>query len=135
MGLMAGYGIQLWPILQDVHQLRALYERRAGTFLSNAGVLQIFGVNDHDSAKLVSDLLGQETLVFETIRRPTHSDEPGLSFGSQPFPRPLLPPAEVRTPRQDAPPLLPPAPPPPVPAHPHTQPPHQSAGRLPQPRD
>ena len=28
MGLMAGYGIQLWPILQDVHQLRALYERR-----------------------------------------------------------------------------------------------------------
>jgi type IV secretion system protein VirD4 len=26
MGLMAGYGIQLWPILQDVHQLRALYE-------------------------------------------------------------------------------------------------------------
>ena len=33
MGLMAGYGIQLWPILQDVHQLRALYERRAGTFL------------------------------------------------------------------------------------------------------
>src|SRR3546814_1499175 len=52
MGLMAGYGIQLWPILQDVHQLRALYERRAGTFLSNAGVLQLFGVNDHDSAKL-----------------------------------------------------------------------------------
>ncbi|WP_409119743.1 type IV secretory system conjugative DNA transfer family protein, partial [Streptomyces acidiscabies] len=25
MGLMAGYGIQLWPILQDVHQLRATY--------------------------------------------------------------------------------------------------------------
>src|SRR3546814_7477575 len=39
MGLMAGYGIQLWPILQDVHQLRAIYERRAGTFLSQAGVL------------------------------------------------------------------------------------------------
>jgi type IV secretion system protein VirD4 len=25
MGLMAGYGVQLWPILQDVHQLRATY--------------------------------------------------------------------------------------------------------------
>ena len=35
-GLMAGYGIQLWPILQDVHQLRATYGQRAGTFLSNA---------------------------------------------------------------------------------------------------
>ncbi|MBX9912041.1 MAG: type IV secretory system conjugative DNA transfer family protein, partial [Beijerinckiaceae bacterium] len=59
MGLMAGYGVQLWPILQDVHQLRATYGRRAGTFLSNAGVLQVFGVNDHDSARLVSDLTGQ----------------------------------------------------------------------------
>jgi len=25
MGLMAGYGVQIWPILQDVHQLRAPY--------------------------------------------------------------------------------------------------------------
>ena len=30
MSLMAGYGVQLWPILQDVHQLRATYGARAG---------------------------------------------------------------------------------------------------------
>ena len=30
-----------------MHQLRALYGERAGTFLSNAGVIQTFGVNDH----------------------------------------------------------------------------------------
>ena len=101
MGLMAGYGIQLWPILQDVHQLRALYDRRAGTFLSNAGVLQVFGVNDHDSAKLVSDLLGQETVVFETMSRAIDSDETGISFGSQHVGRPLLTPDEVRTLRED----------------------------------
>jgi type IV secretion system protein VirD4 len=35
MGLMAGYGAQLWPILQDVHQLRATYGQRAGSRLSN----------------------------------------------------------------------------------------------------
>ena len=97
MGLMAGYGIQLWPILQDVHQLRALYERRAGTFLSNAGVLQVFGVNDHDSAKLVSDLLGQETVVFETMSRAIDAEETGISFGAQHIGRPLLTPDEVRT--------------------------------------
>ena len=101
MGLMAGYGIQLWPILQDVHQLRALYERRAGTFLSNAGVLQVFGVNDHDSAKLVSDLLGQETVVFETMSRAIDAEETGISFGSQHVARPLLTPDEVRTLRED----------------------------------
>src|SRR3546814_2272236 len=40
MGLMAGYGIQLWPILQDVHQLRALYERRAGRSEEHTSELQ-----------------------------------------------------------------------------------------------
>lgn len=97
MGLMAGYGIQLWPILQDVHQLRALYGRHAGTFLSNAGVLQVFGVNDHDSAQLVSDLLGQETIVFETMNRALDARESGLSYGQHHIGRSLLTPDEVRT--------------------------------------
>ena len=42
IALMAGYGVQLWPILQDLHQLRATYGPRAGSFLSNAAVLQVF---------------------------------------------------------------------------------------------
>ncbi|WP_145206849.1 type IV secretory system conjugative DNA transfer family protein [Sphingobium sp. B2] len=101
MGLMAGYGIQLWPIVQDIHQLRALYGQRAGTFLSNAGVLQIFGVNDHDSARLVSDLLGQETVVFETMNRALDAQETGISYAVQHVGRPLLTPDEVRTLRED----------------------------------
>jgi type IV secretion system protein VirD4 len=96
MGLMAGYGVQLWPILQDVHQLRATYGQRAGTFLSNAGMLQVFGVNDHESARLVSDLLGQETIVFETASRAQDSRESGLSYSEQHTGRPLLTPDEVR---------------------------------------
>jgi type IV secretion system protein VirD4 len=96
MGLMAGYGVQLWPILQDVHQLRATYGQRAGTFLSNAGVLQVFGVNDHDSARLVSDLFGQETVVFQTMSRALDSDKSGISYGEQHTARPLLTPDEVR---------------------------------------
>ncbi|WP_058324897.1 type IV secretory system conjugative DNA transfer family protein [Sinorhizobium sp. GL28] len=97
MGLMAGYGVQLWPILQDVHQLRATYGQRAGTFLSNAGVLQVFGVNDHDSARLVSDLLGQETVVFQTMARALDSDKSGISYSQQHTGRPLLTPDEVRS--------------------------------------
>jgi len=96
MGLMAGYGVQLWPILQDVHQLRALYGQRAGTFLSNAGLLQVFGVNDHASAKLVSDLLGQETVVFQTMGRALDSEQSGISYSEQHVARPLLTPDEVR---------------------------------------
>jgi type IV secretion system protein VirD4 len=69
MGLMAGYGLQLWPILQDIHQLRALYGPRAGTFLSNAGVVQAFGVNDYETADLISKAFGDTTIEFETSGR------------------------------------------------------------------
>lgn len=101
MGLMAGYGVQLWPILQDIHQLRAIYRQRAGTFLSNTGVLQVFGVNDHDSARLVSDLLGQETVVFQTMSRALDSDKSGITYTEQHTARPLLTPDEVRNLPQD----------------------------------
>ena len=66
MGLMAGYGLQLWPILQDIHQLRSNYGTSAGTFLSNAGVLQTFGVNDYDTADMLSKTMGRETITYET---------------------------------------------------------------------
>ena len=66
MGLMAGYGLQLWPILQDLSQLRALYGARANTFVANAGVLQCFGVNDYETAKALSQLMGQATTAYAT---------------------------------------------------------------------
>jgi type IV secretion system protein VirD4 len=40
-GLMAGLGLQLWPILQDLAQLRAAYGPSASTFLANAGLIQV----------------------------------------------------------------------------------------------
>lgn len=100
--LMAGYGVQLWPILQDIHQLRAAYGQRASTFLSNAGVLQVFGVNDHDSARLVSDLLGQQTIVFQPMSRALDSEKSGLSLAEHHVGRPLLTPDEVRNLPQDS---------------------------------
>ena len=49
-----------------MHQLRALYGERAGTFMSNAVVFQAFGVNDLATAELLSKTLGQETLEYQT---------------------------------------------------------------------
>jgi type IV secretion system protein VirD4 len=76
MGLMAGYGLQLWPILQDMHQLRANYGERAGTFMSNAGVIQAFGVNDHATADMLSKTLGDTTLEYDTV-----STSRGIGWG------------------------------------------------------
>lgn len=50
-----------------MHQLRALYGERAGTFLSNAGVVQTFGVNDHATADMLSRTIGDTTLEYATL--------------------------------------------------------------------
>ena len=63
LGLAAGYGVQLWTIFQDLHQLRATYGQAAETFLSNAGIAQAFSVNDVDTARWISTALGVRTVL------------------------------------------------------------------------
>jgi len=65
-GLMAGYGLQLWPILQDMHQLWSTYGKKAGTFVSNAGIVQIFNVADVETASWVSKSIGATTMSYQT---------------------------------------------------------------------
>ena len=79
MGLMAGYGLQLWPILQDMSQLRDLYGARANTFVANAGVLQTFGVNDFETAKWLSQMIGRETTGYQTESHKP-GDAPSTSY-------------------------------------------------------
>ncbi|MEL6931565.1 MAG: type IV secretory system conjugative DNA transfer family protein [Pseudomonadota bacterium] len=64
MGLMAGYGMRLWPFLQDLSQLKATYGDAAQTFFANAGAIQWFGINDIETAKQVSETIGQTTIVM-----------------------------------------------------------------------
>ena len=47
-GLVRGYGVQLWPVLQDLNQLKALYKDRWETFVGNAGVVQGFAPERSD---------------------------------------------------------------------------------------
>ncbi|WP_407474949.1 type IV secretory system conjugative DNA transfer family protein [Sulfitobacter sp. PM12] len=92
MGLMAGYGLQLWPILQDMSQLKDLYGERAGTFIANAGVQQVFGVNDFETAKWLSQMMGQETAGFQTD---SFKPGDGPSFSNNLIGRDLLTPDEI----------------------------------------
>lgn len=59
MGLMAGYGLHLWPFLQDLGQLRDLYrENVAETFFGNADVATFFGNADLLTLDFVSRRVG-----------------------------------------------------------------------------
>jgi len=68
-GLMAGLGLQLWPILQDLTQLRAAYGPAAGTFLANAGLVQASAPADLETATWLSRSLGNATVQYETASR------------------------------------------------------------------
>jgi len=61
-GLMAGFGMQLWGIVQDLSQLERIYEKGWETFIGNSGVLQYFGSRDHKTADYFSKLCGVTTI-------------------------------------------------------------------------
>lgn len=72
-GQIAGFGVRLWPVLQDLGQLKALYRDRWETFLGNAGVLQFFGNNDTFTLEWISKRLGKTSLIV-TRRSDVSSD-------------------------------------------------------------
>ena len=61
-GLMAGFGMQLWGIVQDVSQLKTLYGEGWETFIGNSGVIQYFGSRDQATAEYFSSLCGVTTV-------------------------------------------------------------------------
>ncbi len=55
----AGYGIQLFPVLQDINQLRAIYGKdEAHTFLGMSGATFAFTPNDPETAEWMSKRSG-----------------------------------------------------------------------------
>lgn len=60
-GLMAGFGMQLWGIVQDISQLERNYDKGWETFIGNSGALQYFGSRDLKSAEYFSKLAGMTT--------------------------------------------------------------------------
>lgn len=62
-GQIAGFGVKLWPILQDLTQLKSIYKERWETFMGNAGLLQFFGNNDLTTLDYLSRRLGKTTIL------------------------------------------------------------------------
>jgi type IV secretion system protein VirD4 len=62
-GQIAGFGVKLWPILQDLTQLKSIYKDRWETFMGNAGLMQFFGNNDLTTLEYLSKRLGKSTIM------------------------------------------------------------------------
>lgn len=73
-GLMAGYGVKLWPIVQNLGQLQRHYRSSWQTFVANAGVVTAFSVSDKETLDVLSGYLGQ-TMIQERGVRPQAGTE------------------------------------------------------------
>lgn len=102
MGVGRGYGLQLWPVLQDLNQLEELYPKRWQTFLANSGAQIFFAPRDQKTAEYCSARCGvteihtQARSVSESAWGPKQTVQNiGVSTSYGQAVRPLLHPHEV----------------------------------------
>ena len=76
---MAGYGIKLVPVIQNIGQIKKLYEKNWETFLGNAGGIIAWGLNDLETEKYISDRLGQIRDFERSYGASTNRDAHGIA--------------------------------------------------------
>lgn len=80
ISLVRGYGAFFWLIVQDLSQLKGVYPRWQ-TFLANSAK-QFFGTADYDTARYISESIGQKTVHFSTASSSSNAGRNGSSYGS-----------------------------------------------------
>jgi len=64
-GQIAGSGVKLWTVLQDLGQIQKHYKQSWETFIGNAGVLTFFGNSDWRTLNYISKKLGGIGMLVE----------------------------------------------------------------------
>ena len=100
--LMAGYGMQLWGIVQDFGQLERLYGSGWETFIGNSGVIQYFGSRDLMTTEYIAKLCGKTTVKSFSISRALGKDGSSSSESVNETQRDLAFPDELMTLRNGA---------------------------------
>ena len=77
-GLMAGYGVKLWPIVQDLTQIKKHYRESWETFLANAGAVTFFANSDLTTLEWLSKRMGETEVIRENMGHST-SETKGTS--------------------------------------------------------
>lgn len=97
-GLMAGFGVKLWPIIQNIGQLKQHYSRSWETFIANSGVVTAFSVADSETLKALSDNLGRTNIVEQSQSGVSRASvrHGGLLHRDNPQTIPLLAEDEIR---------------------------------------
>ena len=89
------YGISCSILLQDLSQLKALYEKQWQAMLNNADVLLFLGGNESGTAEYLSKQLGKQTIRTNTFGQ-TKGRSGSYSKNEQQLGRELMTPDEIR---------------------------------------
>ena len=79
IALLRGYRVRIWSVFQDLNQLEDIYGKRWESFVSNAGIVQVFTTNDEKTARYFSSKAGNYTGI--SVSESTSSNA-GASQGS-----------------------------------------------------
>lgn len=82
-GLMAGFGVKLWIVLQDMSQIKRLYRESWETFIGNAGVSSFWSNSDKTTLDYLSDKLGQTAVLLERRSDTTMQQRLGGATGAR----------------------------------------------------
>lgn len=87
-----GAGVRTWALFQDVGQIIKNYGAPTlQSFLGSAAMRQFFGVRDYQTARMVSEMLGTQTLEYDdglaqaAARKKKTDAAMGVFSGSDPF--------------------------------------------------
>ena len=94
MGMAAGKGVTIWTVWQSLAQISKIYDQHGfEEFMSGAGVLNAFGAVDMETAKYLSERLGNRTEVVTSFNLTPGSKTHGK--GESPSGFPLLHPEDI----------------------------------------
>jgi type IV secretion system protein VirD4 len=82
--LARGYNVQIWPFIQDLSQLKDIYDKRWESFMANAGVVQWFTPNDPFTAEYLSKRIGKTTIRTSSLNSTSTRNEGGGTGASVP---------------------------------------------------
>lgn len=67
---MAGLGLKIFTVLQDLGQLKSKYPQSWETFVGNTGCLQTFGLADQTTLEYISKRLGETATISRSTQAP-----------------------------------------------------------------
>lgn len=94
MNIARSFGVQLWPFVQDLNQLKDIYQDNWENFLGSSASLTAFAPRDLFTSNYLSNLCDSKTVIVESENVRADPTIPGGGFTPQS--QPLIRPGELR---------------------------------------